>query len=172
MNTGNGDFIGYEYLEIKTPENQKLFYLDCYESLGWEPDERADRKQGKVTLRRNRRISGRTELIRLQRQFEACMAEIHALEASKTAGATPLSLAMGIIGCAFVAGAVFAVTAEPPIYWLCVLLAIPGFTLWSITPYLHRLLRTRREAIVAPLIENKYEEIYEICGKGHSLISE
>ena len=32
------------------------------------------------------------------------------------------------------AGATFAVTAEPPIIWLCVLLAIPGIVGW-ILPY-------------------------------------
>lgn len=69
-------------------------------------------------------------MTRLQRHFEADMQDIVSLENSKTSLATILALLIGILGTVFMAGSVFAVTAEPPIIWLCILLAIPAFAGW------------------------------------------
>ena len=68
------------------------------------------------------------------------------------------------------AGAVFAVTAEPPVVWLCVLLAIPAFAGWILPYFIFRTVRVRKTEQVTPYIEKKYDEIYEICEKGHSLL--
>ncbi len=68
------------------------------------------------------------------------------------------------------AGSVFAVTAEPPIIWLCVLLAIPGFLGWILPYFIYRRGVKKRIEKVAPYIEAKYEEIDEICRKGYSLL--
>ena len=34
MNNNAKNYISYDYHEIKAPENQMSFYLDCYESFG------------------------------------------------------------------------------------------------------------------------------------------
>lgn len=77
----------------------------------------------KIHLKRERHIVNKTELTRLQRHFEACANEIRTLENSKASSATMWSLIVGIIGTAFMAGSVFAVTHEPPMILLCILLA-------------------------------------------------
>ena len=110
------------------------------------------------------------ELTRLQRNFEACVNEIEELEKSKTSAATMYSLIVGIIGTAFMAGSTFAVTAEPPHILWCILLAIPGFIGWILPPFLHRKLVERQRKKITPLIEEKYDEIYEICEKGNKLL--
>lgn len=87
---------------------------------------------------------------------------IDALEQSKRSGAVIGALVTGIMGTAFMAGSVFAVTAEPPMVVLCILLAVPGFTGWILPYFLYRALLRKKSAKVSPLIEDKYEEIYEI----------
>lgn len=131
-NEWNGrEFTSFEYKEIQVPEDKASFYLDCYENFGWTVDDKfPPQKNGEkmqIKMKRNRKIVNKVELTRLQRNFEASMDEIDSLEASKTNAATALSIATGVIGTGFMAGSVFAVTAEPPIIWLCVLLAVPGF---------------------------------------------
>lgn len=106
----------------------------------------------------------------MQRHFEADMQDIASLEASKTTQAMIVSLTIGIIGTAFMAGSVFAVTAEPPIIWLCALLAIPAFAGWILPYFVYKKLKEEKSRKVAPYIEEKYDEIYEICEKGHSLL--
>lgn len=68
------------------------------------------------------------------------------------------------------AGATFAAVAEPPIVWLSILLAIPGFLGWIVPYFLYRALTRKWTAKVEPLMEQKYDEINSICEKGTHLL--
>lgn len=167
-------YIGFEYKELHVAEDQASFYLDCYENFGWQQDDKfppvTSGGQTKLRLKRNRKIVNKVELTRLQRHFEADMEEIAALEQSKTTAALIWALTIGIIGTAFMAGSVFAVNATPPIIWLCVVLAIPAFAGWIAPYFLYKRLTVEKTKQVTPYIEAKYDEIYEICEKGHALL--
>lgn len=168
------NFIGYEYKEVTVPSGQASFYLDCYENFGWQPDENLAPASGphltKLCLKRNRKILNKMELTRLQRHFEACASEIETLEKSKTSEAGAAALSVGLIGTAFMAGSVFAVVQEPPIIWLCILLAIPGFGGWIAPYFLYRRILGEKTKKIDLLIEARMEEIYQVCEKGHSLL--
>lgn len=168
------DYVGYEYKEVTVRSEDASLYLDCYENFGWLEDENftAAHSPHFVTLRlkRDRKIINKMELTRLQQHFEACANEIQALEKQKTASATVWALVVGIIGTAFMAGSTFAVVHEPPIIWLCILLAIPGFIGWILPCFIYHRIVRRSTQRIQPMIEAKHEEIYEICEKGHSLL--
>ena len=168
------EFMSFEYKELNVKEDQASFYLDCYENFGWQQDEKfLPQSNGGwmcLKLKRNRKIVNKAELTRLQRHFEANMEEIAALENSKTTLPMILALSVGIIGTAFMAGSVFAVVAEPPIIWLCILLAIPAFAGWIFPYFIYKKAYTKKTKQVTPYIEAKYEEIYGLCEKGHSLL--
>jgi hypothetical protein len=168
------DYIGYDYKTVITDSDKVSLYLDAYENFGWVPDESMSVRQliGAVTLKlkRDRKILNKAELTRLQKHFEACMDEIAALENSKALTATIYSIIVGLIGTAFLAGSVFAVTHEPPMILLCIILGLPGLIGWAIPYQLFKYFVKKRAAAVTPLIEQKYDEIHEICEKGSSLI--
>lgn len=166
-------FIGYEYKEISAAGERAAFYLDCYESFGWQPDGRLGESgaKGRLLLKRERKIVNKMELTRLQRHFEACMDEIKALEKSKTANATIWAIVVGLIGTAFLAWATFAAVHVPPLYGLCAILAVPGFAGWTMPYFLYQKLAAKRSKIVAELVEQKYDEIYEICEQGNKLLN-
>ena len=126
--------------------------------------------QTTIRMKRDRKIVNKMELTRLQRHFEACVREIEALEKSKTSAATVWALVVGIIGTAFMAGSTFAVTHEPPLIPLCILLAVPGFLGWILPYFLYRRIAAGQARKLQPVIEAKEEEIYQICEKGHSLL--
>lgn len=184
MNDKNGaGYTGYEYREITVPREHTSLCLDSYPCFGWEPDpnrqadtgcspKKVPETQETVTLyfRRSRNISNKAELTRLQRNFDSCIAELKTLKRDKTMLGTIVSLVVGILGTAFMAGATFAVVAEPPIIWLTILLAIPGFLGWIIPYFLYRVLVRKRTAEIEPLIEQKYDEINSICEKGAHLL--
>lgn len=171
--TKKNSFIGYEYKEVTVSSEQASLYLDCYETFGWE-DRNIPSASGlnltTIRLKCDRKIINKMELTRLQRQFEACAREIQDLERSKHTMASIWALAVGMIGTVFMAGAVFAITHAPPIYWLCVLLAVPGIAGWVCPIFLFRYKIRVRTHKVQPLIEAKYDEIYEMCEKAHSLL--
>jgi len=171
---GGKDYIGYEYKTLTVDSERVSMFLDAYENFGWMPDDSLPAKEfaGIVTLKlkRDRKILNKAELTRLQQHFESCTDEITALEDSKTRTGIIIALAVGLIGTAFLAGSVFAVTAAPPIIWLCATLGIPGIVGWALPYKLFKTLEKKRSSDVTPLIEQKYDEIHEICEKGSALI--
>ncbi len=173
-------FVGYEYKEIAAEGSRLSFLLDGYESFGWEEDGRmaesaaarnpALQQRTVLRMKRNRKIVNKVELTRLERNFEACVDEIGKLEKAKTSFASMYAIIVGVIGTAFLAGSVFAVTAQPPNYILCILLAVPGFLGWILPYFLYKKIAGNQTQKITPLIEAKYDEIYEICEKGNKLL--
>ena len=174
------NFVGYEYKEILTDSSRFSFLLDGYENFGWEEDgsmfesggvrNTVSQQKAVLRLKRNRKIINKIELTRLERNFEACVNEIDKLDKAKTSAATMYALILGIIGTAFMAGSTFAVTAQPPHYILCIILAIPGFLGWIFPYFLYKKTEAKQTEKITPLIEAKYDEIYEICEKGNKLL--
>jgi hypothetical protein len=174
--TKNGkQFIGYKYKQVTAPIDKANMLIDSYKNFGWELDDELHSlgKQRIVTLifKQDRKILNKMELTRLERHFEACIEEIDTLERSKTSSATAISLSVGILGTAFMAGSVFAVTNDPPLIFLCVLLAIPGFAGWISASHIYNVFLERSAKKIDPLIEEKHDEIYDICQKGFNLIN-
>lgn len=171
-------YVGYEYKEITVEAGNVPMYVDSYENFGWtlaeEPEERKNPYQmgSHVTIRlkRDRKIINKVELTRLQRNFEGCIRELGMLEREKTLSATIWSLVIGVIGTAFMAGSTFAVTHEPPIIWLCIVLAVPGFIGWILPYFIYQRIRRKKTEELTPLIEQKLDEIDAVCEKGHSLL--
>ena len=176
-------------MEIKADCTRASMYIDGYANFGWEQDENlstaymqsmphvrnnaALSRNGESVLlhfKRDRKIMNKAELTRLQRNFEDCMRQIETLEKSKMSLAKTVSISVGVAGTIFMAGSTFAVTASPPIIWLCVLLAIPGFAGWILPYFFYKAIVSKRTEIVNPLIEDKYDEAYEICEKGSRLL--
>jgi len=180
---GGKDYIGYDYKTVIVDKEKASLYLDAYGNFGWAPDDSLPLKQlgGSLPprsfvsavvlkLKRDRKILNKAELTRLQQHFEACMDEITTLENSKTKQATMYSIMIGLVGTAFLAGSVFAVTNEPPLILLCAVLGIPGLIGWALPYRLFKFFANQRHAEVTPLMEQKYDEIHEICEKGNALI--
>ncbi len=166
----------FDYWKVTVEEDLLSQYIDGYEKFGWRMDEnrQPEKSMGKVTLHMKRgcHIINKVELTRLQQHYEACMEEICTLEASKGSVPAMVSLTCGLVGCGFMAGSVFAVTATPPVIWLTVLLAIPGFLLWAAAYFCYKPVRQRRSKKVAPLIEAKYDEACEVCEKAFRFLQE
>lgn len=178
-------FVGYDYKEIVADSDKVSFFLDSYENFGWEPDLKTReglyensiekmyapyQKKSVIRLKRDRKIFNKMELTRLQRNFEACVNEIQQLEKSKTSAAIVYALSIGIIGTAFMAGSVFAVTAQPPHVILCILLAVPGFIGWILPYFIYKKTVIKQTEKITAIIEQKYDEIYELCEKGNNLL--
>lgn len=168
------EFTAYEYKELNVKEEEASFYLDCYKNFGWQQDENfpPQKNYGKRVLRlkRNRKIVNKAELTRLQRHFEANIEEISIMKKNIVSSAKKWAWCIAGAGTAFMAGSVFAVTANPPMIWLCIVLAIPAFAGWISPYFIYKKLRDKNREQTSPYIEKKYEEIYEICEKGHVLL--
>ena len=173
-NKGEG-FIGYEYKEVTVSRGMEGVYADGYPHFGWKLEGGSDSALGlsivNLKFKRDRKIRNKAELTRLQHQFDSNVKEIERLEQSKTTPAFITALTVGIIGTAFLAGATFTFIYAHMIP-LMIVLAIPGFIGWFLPYQLFKRIRAKKSASVMPLIEQQYDAIHDICGKGHMLAAE
>ncbi len=168
-------FIGYEYKTVSVNHQMESVYADGYQNFGWEtegtPESSATVGMVSMRFKRNRKILNKAELTRLQRQFDACVDEIVALERSKSTVASIVAYVIGLVGCAFMAGSVFAITSASPNIMLCAILAIPGFVGWILPYFCFTSVRRKKTNALTPLIDKKYDEIYEVCEKANKLLT-
>ncbi|WP_294147122.1 hypothetical protein [uncultured Clostridium sp.] len=167
-------FVGYEYTDVTVKRTLESVYTDSFENFGWNLEGSSVPAAGSGTVilkfKRDRKIPNKTELTRLQRQFEACVSEIGQLETSKVLGASAAAFGIGIIGTAFMAGSVFAITHQPVLMTLSIVLAVPGFLGWIAPYFCYRGISHKKSRAVAPLIDQKYEEIYQVCERANALL--
>jgi hypothetical protein len=169
-NLRDNSYVGYDYKEVSVGREHLSMYIDGYANFGWILDENIAQRGTTVKLKRDRKIMNKAELTRLERNFEACMFEIEAMEKAKTSTAAIFSVIIGVIGTAFMAGSVFAVTNEPPLIPLTVIFGLPGIVGWVLPPLLHKVFVKRSVNKLTPLIEVKYDEVCEVCEKGNKLL--
>lgn len=174
-------YIGYEYRDIVVPRKLSSLCQDSYPCFGWEPDPHktqsrdvfsSGKKEDNIRLyfRRRRDLCNKVELTRLQRNFDSCIEEIEKLKESEYRSAFLGAAITAFLGTVFMAGSTFAVTADPPVIWLMVLLAVPGFAGWILPYFFYKRIKKKKTEEIQPLIEEKYEEIYQICEKGNALL--
>lgn len=168
----NKSYIGYEYKNITVSRDMESVYADGYQNFGWEMEENSSPLRfysSTLKFKRDRRLRNKAELTRLQRQFDACVNEIENLSLSETTTASIVAYSAGILGTAFMAGATFSyLAAKIP---LMIVLAVPGIIGWVVPYFSYRILCKKRAEKVAPLIDQKYDEIYEVCEKANSLLA-
>ncbi|MDR1399380.1 MAG: hypothetical protein LBJ41_05615 [Treponema sp.] len=169
-------FVAYEYKTVTTTRGLESIYLDGFQNFGWEPDGSVPFGTAAVgtaavmlKFRRNRNIKNKAELMRLERQFEDGIQEIGILEKSRTSAANITAITIGIIGTAFMAGAVFAYLAGMVL--LMVILAIPGFLGWLFPYFCYTRIKAQRTQNTAPLIDKQYDTVYDLCEKAHALLA-
>ena len=167
-----GSYVGYEYKRITVDCDMESMYFDGYQNFGWMLESTSKPQVGVNTIamkfKRDRKICNKAELTRLQRQFDACACEISRMEKSKTSQAMMAALVAGLIGTAFLAGATFAFLSSHIV--LCIILALPGFAGWISPYFLYNDMSVKRAAKVDPMIENKQDEIYEVCERANVLL--
>ena len=172
MNQNANDFIGYEYKDVTVRHDMEAMYADSMPSFGWQMEGTVPSlSPNTVTMKfkRNRRITNKAELTRLQREFEAHVNEIEKLEDSKKIMPSAVAYIIGIVGTAFMAGSVFAITLVPPNVMLCIILAIPGFIGWVVSYFAFLKIQKSKISKAMPMIDRQYDEVYEICSKASAL---
>ena len=169
------DYIGYEYKEVTVSRDMEGVYADGYPHFGWTLNGGSDSPFGlsvvNMKFKRDRKIRNKAELTRLQRQFDSNVKEIERLEQSKNTKAFVTSLTVGLIGTALLAGATF-IFIYAHIIPLMIVLAVPGFICWFLPYQLFRKIQAKVSASIMPLIEQQYDAIYNVCGQGHTLVTE
>lgn len=172
LKTPAKNYVRYEYQEQTVNGHMLALYSDSYPSFGWEIEGKSRPLAGvnryTLMLKRNRHMANRTELTRLQRQLDSYVKDIENMENAKVLVAASIAYSVGLVGTAFMAGAVFAyIGGFRP---LCILLAIPGSICWIVSYLCYMAVGKRKAVQTQPFIEQKYEDICGICERAHALL--
>lgn len=167
------NFIAYEYKDVTVSRDMEMLYADSFPSFGWKLEERSPSiglTSVNLKFKRDRRIANRVELTRLQREYEGHIEEIERLERAKLIAPSAAAYGVGIAGAAFMAGSVFSYLANMIV--LCIVLAIPAFAGWIVPYFAYLRIKKSKSDKAAPLIDRKYESIYEVCDRANNLVSQ
>jgi len=153
----------FEYAVVSAPRAKESLYRDTYSNFGWtfEGYDQAATGRANVALRlkRDRRIKNRTLIQELQRTSETALDAIESLERSRTLIPSVVAYVIGIIGCVFLGGSVFALQGGAGL--LSVILGAIGIAWWIAPLFTYIGMRVARTNKVAPRIAAQYQTIYD-----------
>lgn len=162
----------YDYLEKKVNSHFEIFYTEYYPCFGWVIVKEATLKNRNlevhIAFRRKFDIAHKMELLRLQAKFDSCMEELRNLEIAKVFGAVAAAVMLGLLGIGFMIGAIMLSS----IYGvLGGVLAIPAMGGWLMAFPCYRMIKGKKQKVIQPLIDEKYEELYQISLSAYQLTS-
>lgn len=163
--------VMYEYKTITVKPDMASLYNDNYKNFGWEKEDvyhsLGDIENVTLRFKRDRKIANKARLNELQNQFDACVEEIDRLEKSKTKFAATAAMLIGVAGTVLMGGAVFlAISGKLA---AGILMAVPGAVLWGAPYSVYREQSKNKIAKVTPQIDQKFDELYDICQEARAL---
>jgi len=157
-----------EYIDVNVNQNLVQLCSDCYKELGWDIINASSAVNSvSIKMQRDRKIKNRAALCDLQRKCEEAFSSIEKLERTKTSKAMGMSLGIGIVGTAFMAGSVFAYLASMILF--SIILAIPAFIGWTLPYFFYKKIYKETSTKVNVMIEHNYDVIYDSCKKANYL---
>lgn len=173
MNDKN--FIAYEYKTKTVKNNERAKTLDMYEAFGWEATEINPSVADNcvITLRRDRKIEHKQELVKLEKKAEDERAALNALERSKTLGASVFAYIFGIASALIMGGGMSLVmTANGTVQNTVagVILGVTGVALCCLTYPIYSKIVLKKTQKVSPAIDAGEEALANILEKGNDLL--
>lgn len=159
------DFVGYEYTSVRVSAAHESMVVDGYRNFGWLPD---GSRNGMLRFKRDRSLLNKTELTRLQRQFDSHLRELDSLEKAPGYKSSLIGWCVGLLGCVFLGGATFSYLGGFMV--LMVVLAVPGFLCWLGAAPIANKIRRVVEVCNEPTIDHLYDMNYDVCRRANSLL--
>lgn len=164
------EFISYEYKEVSIKNKKIELYLDSIKNFGWSiVTQELEMYKTKLKLKRNYKLKNREQVVMLEKKFENAFEILETKDGKETNKAFIVSLTLGLIGSAFMAGAVFSYLAS--IIWAMIVLAIQGFTLWAIPYFVYKKVLSNTKRKITPLIDQAYSVIFNSTEEAYKLIN-
>ncbi|MCI2956867.1 hypothetical protein MN032_04105 [Agromyces atrinae] len=169
-----GAFVAFEYATIRAPRALESLYADTYRGFGWTieaVESVAATWPTHVTLRlkRDRGIRNRALVAELQRTAEKSLASVTRLERSASLRAVATATAFGILGSGALAGSIFSM--DGGLLAVGIVLGTVGLLLWLGGYIGHTVVRNRRAAAVAPLIDREHDALFDAASQASRLLN-
>ncbi len=169
------DFVSYEYRTVSVKAKDQTRVMDLYEAFGWEVTGTSPALDGiTLSLKRDRHIPHKQELVKLERQAEDTFARIGGLERSKTQGASVFSYIFGCIAALILGGGmslVMLVEGSIPALVGGIVLGIIGIVLCGVNYPIYKRLASQKTKALLPVIDETEEKLANLLERGNELLS-
>lgn len=169
------DFVSYEYRTVSVKAKDQAQAMDLYEAFGWEVTGTSPALDGiTLSLKRDRHIPHKQELVKLERQAEDTFACIGGLERSKTQGASAFSYIFGCIAALILGGGmslVMLVEGSIPALVGGIVLGIIGIVLCGVNYPIYKRLASKKTKALLPVIDETEEKLANLLERGNELLS-
>lgn len=169
------DFVSYEYRTVSVKAKDHAQAMDLYEAFGWEVTGTSPALDGiTLSLKRDRHIPHKQELVKLERQAEDTFSRIGGLERSKTQGASAFSYIFGCIAALILGGGmslVMLVEGSIPALVGGIVLGIIGIVLCGVNYPIYKRLASQKTKALLPVIDETEEKLANLLERGNELLS-
>lgn len=169
------DFVSYEYRTVSVKAKDQARVMDLYEAFGWEVTGTSPALDGiTLSLKRDRHIPHKQELVKLERQAEDTFSRIGGLERSKTQGASAFSYIFGCIAALILGGGmslVMLVEGSIPALVGGIVLGIIGIVLCGVNYPIYKRLASQKTKALLPVIDETEEKLANLLERGNELLS-
>ena len=165
------EYRKYEYINVKIKYSLARKCGKCYESFGWEVLQEKISGEGKeLSLRRSKKIRNRAGLMAEQWKMEDAMKRVEHYEYRKELRPTIICILVGMVGAAFFACAIIALTHGN--WLLFFLLLIPGVILCTLPVWLKNWLMIWHVDDYREEVRDQNKLIYDACRAGRKILAE
>ena len=169
------DFISYEYKTVSVKAKDQTKAMDLYEAFGWEITGTASAATGNTTLslKRDRHLTHKQELNKLERQAEDTFAAINGLERSKTLGASVFAYIFGCFAALVLGGGMsltMLIEGSVPAMVGGIILGVVGIVLCSVNYVIYKKLVEKKTKALLPVIDQTEEKLANTLEKGNDLL--
>lgn len=169
------DFITYEYQTKTVKAKDRTRVMDISEAFGWEVTGTTATIEGvTVSLKRDRKIKHKQELVKLERQAEETFSTINKLNSAKTLTASVFAYIFGCIAALIFGGGMcmtMLIENNVPAFVGGIVLGIVGIVLCSVNYLIFKKIEEKKTVQVIPLIDDNEEKLANILAKGNDLLN-
>ncbi len=169
------DFITYEYRTKTVKAKDRTRVMDMSEAFGWEVTGTTPTIEGvTVSLKRDRKIKHKQELMKLERQADETFSAINKLNSAKTLTASVFAYIFGCIAALILGGGMcmtMLTENNVPAFVGGIVLGIAGIVLCSVNYLIYKKIEEKKTVQVIPLIDDNEEKLANILAKGNDLLN-
>lgn len=169
------DFVSYEYRTKTVKAKDQTRAIDMYEAFGWEVTSTTPTYVDGVTLslKRDRKLKHKQELIKLERQAEDTLKTINGLHRAKTLGASIFAYIFGVIASLVLGGGMcltMLIENSIPAFVGGIVLGVVGIALCGVNYLIYKKIAEKKIKQILPIIDDNEEKLANILEKGDELL--
>ncbi len=167
--------ITYDYKTIKVKRSIETLVCDTYESLGWELTNTSSVEGSlffiNLSFKRNRKIAGKVDLLKLQERADSTIAIIDALQSKKKNAGMIGALSTGIAGALVFGGGMSMCLLLKGVGFMIggIALGIVGAGVCALAYPLFKRINKKKNTQIEQMLESEYDKLADICEQANKI---